>query len=47
MKIPTARKIQSQVIKSQNQLKKKEQNNGQLVPVAEDATTGAPHIKFL
>jgi hypothetical protein len=46
MKIPNARKTQSQVIKSQNQLKK-EQNNGQLVPVAEDATTGAPHIKFL
>jgi hypothetical protein len=46
MKIPTARKIQSQVIKSPNQLKK-EQNIVQLVPVAEDATTGAPHIKFL
>jgi hypothetical protein len=46
MKISTARKIQSQVIKSQHQ-PKKEQNNGQLVPVAEDATTGAPHIKFL
>ena len=44
-KIPTTRKSQSKSIKSQNHLKKK-QNNGQLVLVAVDATSGPAHIKF-
>jgi len=45
-KIPTTKKTLSKAMKSQNHLKK-EQNNGQFVPVAVDATTGASHIKFL
>ena len=45
-KIPTTRKSQSKSIKSQNHLKKK-QNNGQLVLVAVDATTGTPHKIFV
>jgi phosphatidylserine/phosphatidylglycerophosphate/cardiolipin synthase-like enzyme len=40
-----SRKSQSKSIKSQNQLKKK-QNNGQLVLVAVDATSGPAHIKI-
>jgi hypothetical protein len=45
-KIPTTRKSRSKATKSQNHLKK-EQNNGQLVLVAVDATSGPAHIKFL
>jgi hypothetical protein len=40
------RKSQSEIIKIPHQLKK-EQNNGQLVLVAVDATSGPAHIKFL
>jgi hypothetical protein len=47
LKAPRWLRTISQIELKKKKKKKKEQNNGKLVPVAEDATTGAPHIKFL